>query len=60
MRFRYLHSAGGKHDLPVFVAEIGSSSPRIIEASSRALTEQVRKETVMMEAVLQRLRLNLG
>jgi hypothetical protein len=59
MKFRYLHSAG-KQDVPVFVAEIGSSSPRIIEAPSCPLTEQVHKETVMAGAVSQRLRLNLG
>ena len=60
MKFRYLHSAGRKHDLPVFVAEIGSSSPRIIEGLSCPLIEQARKETVMAGAVSQRLRLNLG
>jgi hypothetical protein len=60
MKFRYLHSAGRKQDLPVFVAERGSGSPRIIEVPSCPLTEQVRKETVMAGAVSQRLRLNLG
>jgi hypothetical protein len=60
MKFRYLHSAGKKQDLPVFVAERSSSSPRIIEAPSCPSIEQVRKETVMTGAVSQRLRLNLG
>jgi hypothetical protein len=60
MKFGYSHSAGRKHDLPVFVAERGSSSPRIIDASSCPLTEQVRMETVVAGAVSQRLRLNLG
>jgi len=60
MKSRYLHSAGRKHDLPVFMAEIGSSSPRIIEAPWCPLIEKVCKETVMAGAVSQRLRLNLG
>lgn len=60
MKFRYSHSASRKHDLSVFMAEIGSNSPRIIEAPSCPLTEQVHKETVMAGAVSQRLRLNLG
>jgi hypothetical protein len=60
VKFRYLHSAGEKRVLPVFMREIDSSSPRIVEVPSRQLIGQVRKETVMAGAVSQRLRLNLG
>lgn len=60
MKFRYLHYARRKHDLPVFVTDRSSSSPRIVEVPSCPLAEQMRKETVMAGAVSQRLRLNLG
>lgn len=60
MKFGYLHDTRKKHDLSVSVGEKNSSSPKIIEAVPCRLTERVRMEAAITEAVSQRLRLNLG
>jgi len=60
MRYGYLRETREKHNLPSPVAEKLSSSPKITEAATWRLAEQVHMETGLTGAVSNRLRLNLG
>jgi len=60
MKFGYLRDMHEKHNLSVPLAEENSGSPKITEAATWRLAEQVRLETGLAGAVSNRLRLNLG
>ena len=59
MKFGYMQNARENGDLPVTVAEKNISSAKITAAIICQPTEQVRIETGLVEAVSQRLHLNL-